>query len=60
MLILKILIFQYFEDEIWIVNDICKVLKKIKIDSGLESIMFYDNGKTLALIHSGNIELVNI
>ena len=49
-----------FKDEIWIVNDTCKVLKKIKIDSGLESIMFYDNGKTLALIHSGNIELVNI
>ena len=49
-----------FKNEIWIVNDYCRVLKKIKIDSGLEKIMFFNEGKTLALIHSDKIELVNI
>ena len=49
-----------FKNEIWIVNDTCRVLKKIKIDSGLEKIMFFIEGKTLALIHSDKIELVNI
>ncbi|MBR3281142.1 MAG: hypothetical protein IKI57_04825 [Clostridia bacterium] len=49
-----------FKNEIWVVNDNCRILKKIKINSGLESIMFFNNGKTLALIHSDKIELVNI
>lgn len=49
-----------FENEIWVVNDKCNVIKKVKVTNGLVDIRFINDGKTLALIHNGRIELVSI
>lgn len=51
----------FFNDEVWIVNSECQIIKKCELEtSNLMSLKFFNNGDTLALMYNGRIELIKI
>lgn len=48
------------ENEVWVVNNNCEVIKKCEVDDGLINIKLFNNGKTLAMIFNRKIELLGI
>ena len=50
----------YFENEIWIINSECRILKKCNPDNGLLDLKLMNDGKIMVLIFNDKVELVKI
>ena len=50
----------YLNNEIWVINNNCDVIKKCVVENGIVNMQLFDNGKTLALIHNNKVELLGI
>ena len=48
------------ENEVWIINNNCEVIKKCEADDGLIDLKLFNNGRTLAMIFNRKVELLGI
>ncbi len=50
----------YVENEVWIINSNCRILKKCKLNNGIIDVKFMNDGKILALIFNDKVELIKV